>query len=526
MKPPSEYTGRDRYVDWIEDYLGVNLTATQREIIYTIQANQRTLVVGGNGFGKSYLLACFSLAFLYTNYPTSILATSGTYGKLRRTYGNPIEDLHTDIEHILPGRFLQRPPRIEMPDDPEVFLEMAAPQDAGELEGVHNEYTLAIIEEADKDRVGKEIFDSLESLLTDSNDKLVVVANPPKDETNIVYDVMEADGWAVLQYSSFDAQNVQVEMNHPDPYVRNDDGTVVIDDVLDYPKLKGEVQEQMIPEMTRLSQIKQDWEAWTSEPWPVSEGGGWQGAARVAQQSHERDDLPTQWYRRRLGVMPAQAADVLRPFTVEDVREAWEREPPEQIGNPDGLAWDVARGSGEAADANALSGVWDNDIHILKRWKVGDHIENKRIVRRQIDEDNYRCPFAIDTVGVGDESADRVGEWYPSVERFNAQGNAYEEQAYANKWTEGLCTLGEYLRDGASIENRRLHEELMACARTVELEERYSRKTDTDRFKATAKTAVEDRLNRSPDNLDAAYMAVLMAEGKVTSASRTIPGSF
>ena len=526
LKPPDEYTGRDRYIEWISDYLQVELTETQKEIVYAIQENQRVLIVGGNGFGKSYLLACFSLAFLYLNYPVSILATSGTYGKLKRTYGNPIEDLHDNNSDILPGRFLQRPPRIEMPDDPEVFLELSAPQDAGELEGVHNEFTLAIIEEADKRRVGKEIFDSLESLLTDSNDKLVAVANPPKDETNIVYDVMEADGWEVLQYSSFDAQNVRVEMQHEDPYMRDEDGDVIIDDVLDYPKLKLEVQDEMIPEMTRLSQIKQDWEAWNSERWPVDEGGGWQGAAEIAKQSWERDDLDTQWYRRRLGIIPPQSADVLRPFTVAEVREAWERDPPVQNGNPDGLGWDVARGAGSNADSNVLAGVWGTDIFVMDRWKVGDHIENKSIVRRHIDEDNYRCRFAIDSVGVGDESADRVNEWYPNVVRFNAQSNAYSETEYANKWTEGLCKLGEYLRDGASIENRRLREELMACARTVKLEERYSAKTDTDRFKATSKEAVEDTLNRSPDCLDAAYMAVLMAETQGNTGRQTVPGRF
>ncbi len=524
LKPPSHYVGRDRYIDWIEDYLEVKLTETQKRIVYAIMDNQRTLIVGGNGFGKSYVLACFSLAFLYCEYPVSILATSGTYGKLRRTYGNPIADLHSKHEDILPGEVLKRPPRVKIPGEPEVFLELTAPQDAGELEGVHNEYTLAVIEEADKRRVGKDIFDSLESLLTDKNDKLVAMANPPKDETNIVYDIMEADGWEVLPFSSFDAQNVQIEMNHEDPYQRDEYGDVIVDDVLDYPKLKPEVQSEMIPEMTRLSQIKQDWEAWNGEKWPCEDG--WQRAAEIAQQSWERDDLDTQWYRRRLGVIPPQAADVLRPFTVQDVKEAWDRPDPTKRGNPDGLGWDVARGDSRSADSNAMVGIWGQDMFLMDRWKVGDHIENKRIIREMIDEDSWRCQFAIDTVGVGDESADRVDTWYPNVVRFNAQSNAYNEDAYANNWTEGLCKLGEYLREDASIQNRRLREELMAAARTVKLEERYSAKTDTDRYKATSKDDVQQQLGRSPDCLDAAYMAVLMAENASPTGRRTIPGSF
>lgn len=525
MKPPSEYVGRDRYINWIRDYLGVELAEAQKEIVYAIMDNQRTLIVGGNGFGKSFVLACFSLAFLFVNYPTTVLATSGTYSKLRRTYCNPIEQLHGSVEDVLPGEYLQNPPRVQIEDEPEVYLEAAAPQDAGELEGVHNEYVLAIIEEADKKRIGKDTFDSLESLLTDSNDKLVAVANPPKDEANIVYDTMKADGWEMVQFSSFDSKNALVELNHPDPYIRDEDGEVVVDDVLDYPKLKDEVREQMIPEMTRISQIKQDWEAWNGEPWPVDEGGGWQGAAEIAEQSWERDDLNVQWYRRRLGVIPPQAADALRPFTVEDVRNAFEGPEPSTEGSPDGLAWDVARGAGTQADANALAGVWGTDIEIIDRWKAGDHITNKEIVREQIEEDRWRATFAIDTVGVGDESVDRVDMWYHDVEPFNAQSVAYEPENFANKWTEGLVKLGRYLQNGGKITNRKLREELIATARTVELEEEYSKTADADRYTATSKSEVKARLNRSPDCLDAAYMAVLMAENDAGGGRETVPGS-
>lgn len=525
LKPPTEYTGRDRYINWIEDYLGVTLAEAQKEIVYTIMDNQRTLIVGGNGFGKTYVLACFSLAFLFVNYPTTVLATSGTYSKLNRTYCKPIEQLHGDIEHIVPGEYLKSPPRIKVEGEPEMYLEAAAPQDSGELEGVHNEHVLAIIEEADKKRIQKDTFDSLESLLTDANDKLVAVANPPKDEANIVYDTMKADGWEKVQFSSFDSKNALIEMNHEDPYIRDEDGEVVVDDVLDYPKLKPEVREEMIPEMTRISQIKQDWEAWNGEPWPVEEGGGWQEAARIAEQSWEREDLNVQWYRRRLGVIPPSAADALRPFTVEDVRHAFEGPAPQKDGTPDGLAWDVARGAGTQADANALAAVWGNDIEIIKRWKAGDHITNKEIVRKEIDEDSWRATFAIDTVGVGDESVDRVDMWYHDVEPFNAQSVAYEPKKYADKWTEGMVKIGEYLQNGGKITNRKLREELIAAARTVELEEEYSKTADADRFVATPKSEIAARLNRSPDCLDAAYMAVLMAENDAGGGRDTVPGS-
>lgn len=509
-----ENEGSQAYVEWINDYLDVSLTDPQREIIETIHRNQKTLVVAGNGFGKSYVLACFSLAYLFVNYPTSVLATSGTYPKLRRTYCRPIESLHQDS--WLPGRYLRsNPPRIVIDSEPEVFWEATSPGDAGELEGVHNEYTLGIVEEADKQNVTEEIFDSLDSLLTDANDKLVAVANPPRDETNVVYDLMDAPDWELRQYSSFQSHNVIAETNHPDPYVRDEDGELVFQQEINYPKLKPELEDEMIPELVRLSQIKQDWEAWNGEEWP---------GVNEAINSDEREDLDVRWYRRRLGVISPQAADVIRPFSVEDVESAFEAEPANVSATPDGLGWDVVRGGDNSGDQNAVAGVWGRDLRILDWWRGADHLENEEKMRDML-ETNWSATCAVDTVGVGSESADRLDVFYPNVRRFNASSNAFDDMQYSNKWTEGLCLLGEYLRDGGSFRSTRLREELLTAARVVELNERYNSRTDTTRFKATSKAKIKKRLGRSPDLLDAMYMAVLMAETG-GSSRRTISSSF
>lgn len=506
--------GAQGYIEWINDYLNVSLTEPQREILKTIHRNQKTLIVAGNGFGKSFTLACFSLAYLFVNYPTSVLATSGTYAKLRRTYCRPVEDLHNNWG--LPGRYLRsNPPRIVIDGYPQIFWEASSPGDAGELEGVHNKYTLGIVEEADKDAVNDEIFDSLESILTDANDKLIAVANPPRDETNIVYDLMDADDWELLQYSSFQSHNVMVELEHDDPYVRDEDGNLVWEEQIDYPKLKDEVEAEMIPELVRLSQIKQDWEAYNGLAWP---------GVKEAMNSGDREDLDVRWYRRRLGVISPQTADVVRPFTVEDVESAFKADPEFTTAQPKGLGWDVVRGGGTSGDQNAVAGVWGRDLRILDWWRGEDHIENEEKMREMLDS-NWDAPIAIDSVGVGSESSDRVKMFYPNVVRFNASENANDPEKYANQWTEGLCLLGEYLRDGGSFRSARLREELLTAARVVQLNERYNSKTNTTRFKATSKAQIKSRLGRSPDLLDAMYMAVLMAETS-GSSRRSIPSSF
>lgn len=515
-KPIDEYTGRDRYIDWIRDYLGVELTEPQKEIIYTVQDNQRTLVVAGNGFGKSFALACFSLAYLFVNYPTSVLATSGTYAKLRRTYCRPIQDLH-ESSWGLPGRYLRsNPPRIVIDGEPQVFWEAASPGDPGELEGVHNEYTLGVIEEADKSGVTPEIFDSLGSMLTDENDKLIAVANPPQDETNVVYDLMDDPTWRVCQYSSFDSHNVQIEINHPDPYEKDEDGDIATNSE-GFPKVKDEVKQQFIPEVVTLNQIKSDWLAWNVEPWPGVE---------EAMRSDEREDLDVRWYRRRMGVISPQAAEVLRPFTVEDVENAFRAEPARITETPDGIGWDVVRGGGTGGDYNALSGVFGRDLRIFDWWRGDDsHLDNYETIRSEV-ESAWNAPFAIDSVGVGSEAPDRVDVFYSGdVIRFNAGSTAADATKYTDRWTEGLCVLGEYLRDGGGFQNERLREELLTAARVVELREKYSSKHDSTRYWATRKSAVKNRLGRSPDLLDSMYMACLMAETGGGSR-RKIPSSF
>lgn len=491
-QPPNEYPHTPAgCIQWIEDYLGVTLTEPQREIVNAVFENQRTLVIGANGFGKTFTMACLTLAWLFTTYPATVLATSGTYQKLKRTYCKPIERLHGDAIG-LPGRFLNGPPRIDIEGEPEHFWEATSPRDPGELEGAHNEYTLGIVEEADKEDVDDELIDSMTSLVTSDKDRIVVVANPPKDETNVVYDLQQDDAWAVRTFSSFDSHNVQVEL--------------------------GNAQGEQIEKLVTLDQIEQDWVSYNGVSWPGVDD---------AMASDARDDLDVRWYRRRLGIIPPQAADAPRPFTVKHVQDAFGRTPEMTRATPDGLAWDVARGEG-SGDWNAMGAWFGRELRILDWWRhtgPQPHVENEETVRGLV-EPNWNCPFAIDHVGVGSEAPDRVEQFYAEVVRFNNGAQAEDPASYANRWTEALCVLGDLLRDGGGFANERLREELLAAARAVELEETYVGKYDTTRYEATPKEAVKERLGRSPDLLDAAVMSAVMATYGDATGRDTIPSTW
>jgi hypothetical protein len=104
-----------------------------------------------------------------------------------------------------------------------------------------------------------------------------------------------------------------------------------------------------------------------------------------------------------------------------------------------------------------------------------------------------------------------LAESFPSTIRFGAGATPKAETEFYDCWAEGLHLLGQWLRDGGRIGDRGLYEELMVAARVREYEERHyaSRGEDgAEVLKLTPKDELKDRLGRSPDLLDAAYMAV------------------
>jgi len=482
--PPTDYQeDSDRYVRWVEDYLDVNLAEAQREILEAMAEHEKLLILAANGFGKSFSMACGTLAFLMTNYPSTVVATSGTYPKLRRTLCKPVDSLHRHARdnYSVPGQYKHAPPRIEFDEEPEWYFEAARPKNPDELEGAHNEHLLGIIEEADKDDVGEDVVGAMESLLTDDRDRLVVIANPPRDEGNIVYELMQDPTWEQLQYSSFDSHNVEVKM--------------------------GGTDGELVDGLVTLDRIKKDWLSWNNEPWVgVDE-------ARVA---HEhRDDLDERWYRRRAGVIPPSGASVHRPVYKHEVQAALDNPMPEKRIRK-GIACDIARSGG---DYTVAVEIHDTGAVVVDEWQVTDvrgHNENEDRIRDVLErnERQLRCKPVIDAVGEGSHVADIVRRDYGGI-RFKAGEEAVSDE-YANKWTEALAALGQHLPELSIPDHDRLRKELHATARYVEYEERTVR-GDTV-LRATSKEDLKEYIeHNSPDHLDALAMAAWSLE---TSSNR------
>lgn len=477
----SRYTdGPDRYVKFAEEVLRVDLTAQQRELLRALAEHRRVIVMSGNGPGKSFGVAIAKLAFLVTNLNSTVLGTSGSYSQYVDAVWRPMKTLHGELNAALPVD-LGSPndggqPTLEIEDD--WFAKVVSPRDPGDLEGRHAEHMLVIIEEADKAYITEEHFDSAGSSITDGNDRMLAICNPPEDEANPVYERLESDRWHTIQFSSLDAHNVRVDA--------------------------GEIDAEKIPGVVGLEMIREDWEAWNDEPWP-----GLEEARCVSDPDHPdfRDDLDARWYRRRAGVVPPAGARAHRPFTKTDVEAAWERDPQYYPAEPEAWAVDVARAGG---DETVAGSVFGDQLELPYTAQGTDHVDQAEAIT-QTFQDYDVAPSAVDAVGEGSGLADMLSSRFPDVVRFNAGGEPCDAKSFYDCWAEGLHLLGQWLQDGGTIDDRKLYEELLVAARTLEFEERHlaSRGHSGSKvLKLTPKSTLKERLGRSPDRLDAAMMTI------------------
>ena len=512
-------TGKDRYVRFIQDVLDYEVTEVIREIAVALNENEQVLAIGANGPGKSFGASLLAVAVLYTNADTVVPISAGNGDTLKNSIWKNILSVWKDSG--LPGSFNKSDRSVHTPWDPKWFLECHSPRHPDDLEGDHNNNVVYIIEEADKPGVTAEHIDSARSTLGD-DDHILVIANPPTDETNVVADLMQNPEWHRLQFPTWESRNARVDRG-----------------VSDKDKIGG---------IAGLSKMQSDWAEYHDSSWPgidrvievsspylTPEGEPttreWE-AARVDQpnevvgreglydQSVEplsnpefRSDLDRRWYKRRAGVMPADSAEKWRPFTIADVEAAYNR-PTEGSETPQTFAIDVAR----SGDDTVGSGKHTDEIRIHYARQGTNHVQQKDELTDILFELNSP-EIAVDAVGEGSGLADELDNRFAHVVRFSNGMNPRQETEYYDAWAEALAKFGEFLDAGGSFSDKHLYQEAKVAAKVVEFQTRSLRSRDGDVIEATSKSKIKDRLGHSPDYLDSALMCnwLAMAEGQTVT---------
>lgn len=503
--PLKRYTsGTDRYVNFTEDILDVELLEVQKEIMREVADNRRTLVVAGNGTGKTFTVAALELAFLYTHSEATVLHTSRSNGHTRNTtYKELREMLHNAQETVgLPGYAKKQPMEIEFEDSQTRKYEAVSPSNPDGLEGRHNENFLAVVDEADKQEIDDAVIESAESSLTDKNDRMLVIGNPPRNKGNSIHRLMEDDNWHTIQFSSFDCDNVKIAL--------------------------GEMDGNIISGPIQLGEIKYDWEKYHETEWTsyedileqsaryIDEDGNYHftECETCTENDNFREDLAEAWYRRRCGVVPPKGAAEARPFYTSDVDEAVERwSAPESRFTPsdfDAIGVDIA---GRGKDETVITGVTRASQESTGRAVVLDKVSGNTETQieqgiRHAIKGADETPIGFDSVGMGGPVADTFRNEGFNIVRFDGGKKAKDDKKYRNQRTEAWVEFGNWLHNGSINPDEALAEELFGVAEHIELTEKGLMSGTV--WMATQKDDLRkaSSYGASPDFLDSASIGV------------------
>ncbi|WP_436933682.1 hypothetical protein [Halovenus marina] len=494
-------TGPDRYARFIADLLDLQRTYAQDQILAALHEHDQVVVAAANGLGKSYIAAAGGVAALHCNPDTIVNVTAGTSGTLKTNIWKPARSLYRDspLPAMFGGRTMDGDREIRTGLDDEWFFECVSPRYPDDLEGPHNDHVIYIVEEADKPGVSAEHIDSVRSTATDEDDRVLVIANPPEEQGNVVHQLIESDQWHHLQFPTWDSHNVRIDRG-----LEDDDA-------------------EEIGGLATTYKLKQDWREYHDEDWPGLEqairwSDPWYGVDESSAIVPEdppndefRDDLHSLWYRRRAGIIPPGSASILRPLAPAAVRAAYDRQPGRVRETPQAVGIDVAR----TTDTTVMIGVHDMELRVHYAEQGDNHEHQKPEVVDGTDStpglSEWPSPDVAVDKGYAPGFHDYVNDRCPNVHSFQNGTKPVAMTRWKDKWAEALHHLGEFLDEGGSIASTQLRKEALAAARVIQYSERTldSRgQNGAEVYQATSKDAIKEELGHSPDYLDAALMAI------------------
>jgi hypothetical protein len=170
------YSGRP--IEFIEEVLEVKLTEDQKEIVRSVQTNRSTNVAAAHSIGKSFLMACIVLYWVfgargkaYTTAPNGDQVKELLWGEIRTLY-----DAH---KQKLGGS--RRELGVRFTETARAVGFSARNYDANSFQGKHAQKLLLIQDEADG--ITQVIDDGFEACLTGSENRGIRVGNPLDSST-------------------------------------------------------------------------------------------------------------------------------------------------------------------------------------------------------------------------------------------------------------------------------------------------------------------------------------------------------
>jgi phage terminase large subunit len=204
---------RSDSVKFIESVLGVStLEEYQRNIIRSVDENERTAIAACHDVGKSFLMARISMAYL-SLYPNSkVITTAPTYNQVQRILWSEIRSAYQTSSFPLGGQINQT----DWTFSPDWFAIGFTPRNEivgtglgqgtqSSFQGFHAKRLMVVFDEATG--IPPSIWNMAEGLLTSANVKFVAIGNPTSKNSEF-YNCFKSPAWKKINLSCFDSPNL------------------------------------------------------------------------------------------------------------------------------------------------------------------------------------------------------------------------------------------------------------------------------------------------------------------------------
>lgn len=198
---------------WCKDK-GLFVWSKQGEILQSLVDHKKTLVVTGNGMGKSRITAQ-AVAWIVDCFPvnnTTVVTTATSWRQVANVLWKEIPRIQGELN--LPGK-INRKCEWWVPGRPEAPIAYGhKPDDTDEtgFQGIHDGYVFALIDEAGG--ISKQLFTAVDAITTGDDCRVLAIANPNDPScymAEIYHQQMklpkEDRTWNIIQFGAFDSPN-------------------------------------------------------------------------------------------------------------------------------------------------------------------------------------------------------------------------------------------------------------------------------------------------------------------------------
>lgn len=463
---PTPDPHRDDPVGWMHERLRAETWSGQRAIAEAVVEHRHVAVQSGHGIGKDWTAAALAAWWIATRPDPFVMTTAPTAAQLGGILWRELSRHHRRAE--LTGDVTAGGSIPTWRIGGELVAWGRKPQDladadeaAAAFSGIHARSVLVILDEASG--IPDWLVDAALSLLTSAESRLLAIGNPLDPSSRFARLCAPGSGFEVLKFSVFDTPNFTDEKVSPDLLA-------------------------VLP----------------SELWVDERRGDW-GEGSPA------------WIARVEGRFPPASRDTLiAPHLIADAQA---RELSDD-GYPR-LGVDVAR---SGADHTVVAASWPSGrLRIVEDQQTDDLMRVAGIVKRQLAEFDRvalgEVVAAIDVVGVGAGTFDRLREQGANVLAFSSGSRADDPTRFANKRAEAFWRLRVLLEEGKADLDP--HDDTLA-AQLGALKWKVDSK---GRVLIESKDEMRARGLPSPDRADAAAMACDRGErGMTRGTAESIAG--